>query len=313
VWTIVLLGALNGQDAVAWQATGAEAGSASQFFVVPYPITEPAVGNGMLAGPVWMRAGPSGVAGPSKPQAFGAAALWTSGGSRGLFAFDHRAWDDGKWRTTMIGGRADLHLHYPGLLPGEDRSVGFTLHAKGGSLEGERLLGRGPNSMIFKLFSGTAEATFREPLPTELAIEPKRIRIVGTTLAWSRDTRDDLFSPSRGQAILLGLTAYPEALGSDFDARRLGFSWMGYRQGPGAGVFGLRTLADVSFGTPPFYLRPYISLRGVPALRYPGEHTAIRSALAGACWALAGSAPHGPTYGDSRHGKPSRRSAPAFA
>lgn len=279
VLATLLAGALSGQVAIARSAAtdSGSTGEGSKFFVVPYPITEPAVGNGLLAGPVWMRAGPTAVAGPSKPQAFGAGALWTNGGSRGLFAFDHRAWDDGKWRTTAIGGRIDLHLHYPGLLPGGDRSVGFTLHAKGGSVEGERLLGVGPSSFIFKIFSGTAEATFRDT-PTELSIKPKRINIVGTTVAWSRDTRDDIFSPTRGQAMLVGITAYPESFGSDFDARRLNLSWMGYHPGPGAGVFGLRTQADFSFGSPPFYLRPYISLRGVPALRYPGEQVASAEA-----------------------------------
>jgi hypothetical protein len=275
-WAMLLVGMLGHALALA-QSSAADADKGSQFFVVPYPITEPAVGNGLLAGPVWMRAGPTGVAGPSKPQAFGAGALWTDEGSRGLFAFDHRAWDDGKWQTTAIGARVDLDLRYPGLLPGSDRSVGFTLHAKGGSVEGERLLGEGPASVIFKLFSGTAEATFREP-PAELTIEPKRIRIVGTTLAWSRDTRDDIFSPSTGQAILVGATIYPESLGAGFDAQRVSFSWMGYHPGPGAGVFGLRTQADASFGRPPFYLRPYISLRGVPALRYPGEQVASAEA-----------------------------------
>ncbi len=279
VLATLLAGALSGQVAVAQSAAADDgsAGDASTFFVVPYPITEPAVGYGLLAGPVWMRAGPSAVGGPSKPQAFGAGALWTNGGSRGLFAFDHRAWDDGKWRTTAIGGRVDLHLHYPGLLPGANRSVGFTLRANGGSVQGERLLGEGPSSLIFKIFSGTAEATFNQP-PPELSTEPRRIRIVGTSIAWSRDTRDDIFSPTRGQAMRAGVTAYPESLGSDFDAQRLSLSWMGYHPGLGAGVFGLRAEADFSFGSPPFYLRPYISLRGVPALRYPGEKVASAEA-----------------------------------
>ena len=56
--------------------------SGSSFVFIPYPITEPAVGVGLLAGPVWMREGPEDDSGPKKPQAFGAGALWTDGGSR---------------------------------------------------------------------------------------------------------------------------------------------------------------------------------------------------------------------------------------
>jgi len=59
-----------------------------------------------------LRAGPKGDVGLAKPQAFGAAALWTNGGSRGGVAFDHRAWADGVWRTTAVAASADIDLHY---------------------------------------------------------------------------------------------------------------------------------------------------------------------------------------------------------
>jgi hypothetical protein len=249
-------------------------GAGSRFLFVPYPITEPAVGTGLLAGPVWLRAGPPSATGPSKPQAYGVAALWTDEGSRGLFAFDHRAWGDGAWRTTAVVGWADLQLRYPGLLPGLNRSVGFDLRADGGSLEGERLLGNGPNSLSFRLFVGTASANFGASLPPELKIEPLKTKIASTTLTWSQDTRDDIFSPSTGHAISVGLTTYPEVLGSAFDAQLLSTKWMAYYPGPGIGVFGFRTQLDLSYGDPPFYLRPYISLRGIPALEYPGDQVA---------------------------------------
>ena len=42
----------------------------------------------------------------------------------------------------------------------------------------------------------------------------------------------------------------------------------------GQGVLGLRAKGNASFGNPPFYLRPFVSFRGVAALRYPGETVA---------------------------------------
>ena len=58
------------------------AASPGRFIVVPYPIVDPALGNGLLVGPVWMRSGPPPAAGPAKPQAYGLGALWTDGGTR---------------------------------------------------------------------------------------------------------------------------------------------------------------------------------------------------------------------------------------
>ena len=43
------------------------------------------------------------------------------------------------------------------------------------------------------------------------------------------------------------------------------------RRGLGEGVLGVRAVLDASRGDQPFYLRPFVGLRGVPAMRYAGE------------------------------------------
>jgi len=63
-------------------------------------------------------------------------------------------------------------------------------------------------------------------------------------------------------------------LGASFDAQSLTLQWITYQSGLGKGTLGFNSKMDFSFGNPPFYLRPYVSLRGVPALRYPGEQVA---------------------------------------
>lgn len=246
----------------------------TRFIFVPYPITEPAVGNGLLAGPVWMRDGPSEAAGPSKPQAYGFGALWTDGGSRGVIAFDHRAWAGGRWRTTFIAARADIELSYSGLDLQEDLSRGFTLGAEGAMVEAERRLGRGFNSLSFRLFSATTTVDFDASIPPELSAQPREAHITGLGLAWSRDTRDDIFTPSSGYSVSARITAYPEFLGSSFDAQTLSLKWTSYRPAFGHGVLGFQTGLELSYGEPPFYLRPYVSLRGVAAMRYSGEQVA---------------------------------------
>jgi hypothetical protein len=255
---------------IALASTAAADAGGSKFVFVPYPITDPAIGNGLLAGPVWMRPGPAGGAGPSKPQAFGAGALWTDGGSRGVIAFDNRAWQGGVWRTTVLVGKANIHFSYPGFTAEDDHSRGFTISAEGASVAGERSLGKGPNSLTFRAFSAQSTVAFDAAAPEQALPDVGSATLRGVALGWARDTRDDVFLPARGQAASAVFTSYPESIGASFDAQALNLKWTGYR-GLGKGVLGLRAKLDLSFGDPPFYLRPFVAFRGISALRYAGE------------------------------------------
>jgi len=254
---------------IASSSTAAADVGGSKFVFVPYPITNPAIGNGLLTGPVWMRSGPAGGAGPSKPQAFGAGALWTDGGSRGVVAFDHRAWRGGLWRTTALVGRADIHFGYPGF-SSDDDSRGFAISGEGGSISAERSLGKGPNSLTFRAFSAQTTVAFDATAPEQALPDVGSATLRGVALGWARDTRDEIFTPSHGQAASAVMTAYPEAMGTSFNAQALSLKWAGYRH-LGKGVLGLRAKLDMSFGDPPFYLRPFVAFRGISALRYAGE------------------------------------------
>jgi hypothetical protein len=269
--TLLALGSPPAALATA-QAGSAEAGDGSRFFVIPYPIVDPALGNGLLLGPVWMRGGPPPAAGPAKPQAFGAGALWTDGGTRGVVAFDHRAWKGGTWRTTALVGDVELHFAYAGLRRDDD--FGFVIAARGGSLSAERTLGASPNTLNFSVFSAQADVSPAEPLPIGINRDFGNANLTGVTLGWLRDTRDDVFLPSTGSALSATATVIPEAFGASFDSQSLALKATLYRP-MGPGVLGLRAKADLGFGNPPFYLRPFVSFRGVAALRYAGEQALV--------------------------------------
>jgi outer membrane translocation and assembly module TamA len=123
------------------------------------------------------------------------------------------------------------------------------------------------------LFSAQTTVSFDAIPPTEAGADLGTSNLRGLALGWAHDTHDDIFTPSKGQASSAVFTAYPEALGASFDARALSLKWTGYR-GLGKGVMGLRTKFDLSFGAPPFYLRPFVAFRGISALRYAGEQVA---------------------------------------
>jgi hypothetical protein len=256
------------------QATSkAKEAARGRWLLVPYPITDPALGNGVLGGLVRLRAGPPAAAGPSRPQAYGVGALWTDGGSTGLIAADHRAWKGGTWRTTALAGDVELHFDYSGIRPGQDDDVGFIIQAQGGSLAAERVLGGGPNTLKLNVFSAQADVSFEEVPPPEAVEDIGSSTLAGVTLGWTRDTRDDVFLPARGTALAAEMTVMPEVLGASFDSQSVALKATHYRP-LGHGVLGLRAKSNFSFGDPPFYLRPFVSFRGVAALRYPGETVA---------------------------------------
>lgn len=246
-------------------------GDGRSFLLLPYPITEPAVGNGVFAGPVWMREVPSADDGPPQTEATGFGALWTDGGSRGWAAFDRRAWKGGRWWSTAVAADADLALRYDGLRPGSDQDLGFTLGVTGLSVEASRRFPGRADSLGVRLFGSHVQLGFDAALPPEVSPDLDESRANGFVLSYERDSRDEAYSPTTGQRLQASLTSFAPWLGASFEARGLGVRWTRYGGGLGDGVLGLRVVADISRGDPPFYLRPYVTLRGVPALRYAGE------------------------------------------
>jgi hypothetical protein len=65
------------------------------------------------------------------------------------------------------------------------------------------------------------------------------------------------------------------ALGSDLEFWRARIAQVSYAPLVPWLVSGLRLDLQFSGGETPFWARPYVALRGVPALRYQGQHVAV--------------------------------------
>jgi len=60
-------------------------------------------------------------------------------------------------------------------------------------------------------------------------------------------------------------------IGSDYDYSHLNYYMYGYKKFGKKLVTGLRIDGQQAFGDPPFFLLPYIDMRGVPTARYQGQ------------------------------------------
>jgi len=88
------------------------------------------------------------------------------------------------------------------------------------------------------------------------------------------DNRDNTLMPAAGYLVELTAWRRDESLGGDFDykinrLKALYFSRIGVDY-----VLGLRLDASSASGDVPFFSAPYVSLRGIPALRYQGKRAA---------------------------------------
>jgi hypothetical protein len=90
------------------------------------------------------------------------------------------------------------------------------------------------------------------------------------------DTRDNIFTPTKGAFYELSYVAYRDSIGSDieYDWYRLdGQNYFQLNPDWRAGIHIVAEVADTNERLPPFAM-PGINMRGIPAARYQGSHMA---------------------------------------
>jgi len=118
-----------------------------------------------------------------------------------------------------------------------------------------------------------ADTAFRVALPDEAPMElfPSTLTNIGLAgkLAW--DSRDNTSMPNKGQLVDLSLWRYDDAIGGDYDYWNGKLKFTSFHPFGEKWVLGLRLEYQATSGDAPFFAYPYVSLRGIPALRYQGD------------------------------------------
>ncbi len=250
------------------------------FMPIVVPITEPAIGYGALGGAVFLdpreEAGAEGWARPNMTMIGG---LWTEDGSEGLFAANTSMWSGGDLQSLIGGGLVtlELELHGIGEEPElEDDPLEYGLEVEGIMAEGRRRLGDSDFWAALRLAYANATVDFDGDSSGIPGVDPEDedVTFAGPTLSLRYDSLDNLFTPTRGTLSDSAVSFFDDAFGGSRDFQLVQQVWLHHWPLSERFFLGARADADFSFGDPPFYARPFISLRGVPALRYQGEHAA---------------------------------------
>jgi len=324
---LCLLAALAATPAFA-QFTDPEDGAldASEFIIdkkgflpIPLVITEPAVGYGGGLGLMFVRnslrervveSRESGHVTP--PDVFGVAFAATENGTKfgaagGMFSFGEHE----QWRYRGGIGRADVNLDFYGRggdLGNGDRSIGFNLDGWAMTHQLLARLGDSADFLGLRWVYLDFDVTF-DPTRAPPALAPRAhsLRSSGAGPTLEHDSRDNIFTPSRGWQGAIDALFYSPELGGDerfqtYRAHAFVFTPVG-----NALVLGTRLDARAARGEVPFYQLPFIDIRGVPKGRYQDDNAGVAEVElrwnATRRWALVGFLGTGKAWGAERFGE----------
>jgi hypothetical protein len=262
--------------------------SAKGFLPVPIIITEPAIGYGMGLAVAYFhvpkeldREQHPHVGPPSISIGFGAK---TENGTY-LYGGGHM----GVWK--------DDHVRYMGALAKMNVNMAFYINGREGgifndlgidfNIDGSFLV----QSVKFRLqesnwwlgtdyFYTTAENTFKlgEILPPTIPDPQFNFDLGALGIFVEYDGRNTIFTPTRGLSAKLAYSNFDDNWGSDYDYDKFKASLFHFTPFGDFSSLGLRLEAEAVNGDTPFFAYPFVSLRGIPAMRYQGEDVIVGEA-----------------------------------
>jgi hypothetical protein len=268
------------------------------FFPIPIIITEPAVGFGLGAGLLFLHdplAGKTAEGDTFDPQNVDDEGRLVPPSISGLFgAYTENdtwfvggahmgVWKNDRIRYTGALAQASVNLKFYGLDGGSGSSssgLGFNIEP---IIFLQQVKFRIKNSDFFAginylLLDSTVEFDLSSSLPIEIPSFGFDSTSASVSLLLDYDSRDTLFTPSSGLSAGIKASFFREAFGSDQEFEK----YMAYARFftplTNSLVLGLRGDIETLDGRAPFYQYPFISMRGIPAMRYQGETVTVGEA-----------------------------------
>jgi len=254
------------------------------FMPIPIVITEPALGAGLGLAAAFFHppkeAAHEDVATDFVlPSVSAVAGAYTSndtwfvgGGHFGTYKRD-------TIRYTGGGGYASINLkYYPFEGTGTQLDdVGLKFNSEGVFITNE-LLFRWKNTHWFlggeqQFLSIDSQFDLSDIVPIDPIEFDTKSSLLGVTARF--ENVDSTFTPSEGLKFRLSYERYDEAFGGDFDANKIWTNIYKYWRLGEKWTLGLRGDGQFTTGDLPFFLLPYIDLRGIPIMRYTGEDVVV--------------------------------------
>lgn len=292
--------------------------------VIPIPviITEPAIGFGLGAAvgyfhkrkgdhedgsedmaPAYTTGTPPGSSGDKEtkrpPTITGVAAAYTDNGTWAVGAGHSASWKEDRIRYQGLLAYANVNSTFFFL------NVPFDFNLKGGLFYQAMRFRLGSSDFFLggKLSYLDADGEFKlgEGAPDGLLERDTTDSGLAFHAVW--DTRDNTMTPDVGQYFETVLWRHDEDLGGEFNYWKGELKLLSFHRLGEQFVLGFRLDVDAVDGDAPLWAYPWISIRGIPALRYQNEiagalETELRWNILSR-WAILGFVGVGASRGDS--------------
>jgi hypothetical protein len=260
-----------------------------KFLALPIFITEPAIGEGLGVGLVYFHPQKPvelpkiltgkevkrvGRRSKAPPTASGVFAAYTSNDTSAI-GFGHaRTMMNDKYR--FIGAIASLNVNATVFAS----DIPFDFNIEGNLIFSSIKRRFGDSNVFLGLSVSSLDADVKFKLGGNGNTPPIEFfdydfRQTGLALSGIYDARDDTMMPSSGQLVDLTTWWYDDAIGSDFDYTSIRLKAHSFHQLHEKFVLGFRFDASTVSGDPPFFAVPFVSLRGIPALRFQGDTAGV--------------------------------------
>lgn len=256
---------------------------ANGFVPVPYIITEPALGGfGGALFPIFIKKNPpykDSVNGklqitPVAPTVTGGGGLYTVNNSWGTFGFRSGTFVKSRIKYLIAGGYFHVNMSFYKVFEhlGE-REFKFTLDVAPFIVQATKRIGFSHWYAGFRYSFISNKLSFRGDTSlkrfTDSIDASQKISQLGMIV--EMDRRDNIFTPDKGLKLHFDVSRSDDAIGSDHDFWRMNYYGYGFYPVAKNFIAGLRVDGKQAFGDIPFYMLPFIEMRGVPAVRYQGK------------------------------------------
>jgi hypothetical protein len=250
------------------------------ILLIPTLITEPAVGYGVGAAAVFFHSSYSEKNGP--PSMSGVLGAGTENGTWAAGIFHAGFWNRDKIR--YLGAAVKMYANVgfygsgnTGLLGDEPVNLNldawFLLQQLKFRVAGSNFF-LGGRYLLLK-----TDNTFEIPvdIPDFNGIKFNST-LSEVSLKFELDSRNNVFTPTKGVFLALSGTYSDTWLGGDDLYGRIGLCLIGYIPASNRVFLGIRHESNYSLGDVPFYARPIVSLRGAPIMKYQNVNTTLLEA-----------------------------------
>lgn len=245
------------------------------FVVVPIPLSNPTIGTGLRLMAMYLH--PKKNEHQTHNSTTGLMAMYTNTDSWMAGVFHDGYWQNGTYRFTGLSGFASLNLDFYGIGDNPDlgdHPVEYNIEMVPVFLKLQRRI---PGTLHW--FAGghitllDSNVEFDIPNFPNIPTLEKNINTNGAGLIVTYDSRDNNYYPTDGSWFEAKWAGYNEALGSDDNFNTYDLFYNHYFPLNEKTVLALRAKGLFSSGDTPFFMLPFLDMRGFSRGRYHDKHT----------------------------------------